>query len=374
MSAAAGAPFVGRSAPARRRQRGVVVLFYMVGLLAVVGMAGFALDLGLAFLTKTRLQNALDAAALDGARELMLSGFDTTKADTAAKATFAANIAGSPPTVTFSQKQSPFTPTLINARYVRVAVTGWPVQTYLSRVMGLADSYNLGGQAMAGPLPLGDPCGAPLGVCGVPTSSDKVCTDGNGCFGITTGEITLHDESVGPGNYGLLDMGSGGSDVAEGIAGAADLCVRAGEKQVTEPGKKSIVNPMNSRFGAANGKYDDPDTYPPDKVTLSPLLYDAYTALLDTGPYQFPDGTPLRRTILLPVVDCSSAVVSGKQEITVLGHACMFLTRKVPSSGSENGTVYAQIIPECLASGGTPDVDSASGASRIVLFQSSVQG
>lgn len=346
----------------------------MVGLLAVIGMAGFALDLGMAFVTKTRLQNALDAAALDGAKELMLSGFDVTTATTAARATFAANIEGDEPTVTFSPTQSPFVPVMANARYVKVAVAGWPVQTYLGRVLGLADSYDLGGEAMAGPLPIGEPCGAPMGVCGHPGSTDANCKDGDGCFGIIPGEITLHDESTGPGNYGLLDMGSGSVDVAAGVAGAVDLCVKAGERRVTEPGRKSIVNPINTRFGDARGTWAEPTRYPPDKVTTGPLPYAAYQTLLATGPHQFPDGVAMRRTMLMPVIDCSAAIVKGKQSIGVLGHACIFLTRKVPSSGTEQGTVYAQVITECLASGGTPDPDSDSGASRIVLFQSGVQG
>lgn len=359
---------MSRSAPARRRQRGVVILFYMVGLLAVVGMAGFALDLGMAFLTKTRLQNALDAAALDGAKTLMTSGFDTVKATTAAKGSFAANIDGDEPTVTFSAKYDPFTSTTVNARYVKVAISGWGVNTYLSRVLGLADSYDISGEALAGPQYLSDPCGAPLGVCGNPGAADKDCSDGNGCFDLATGEITLKDDPIGPGNYGLLDMGSGGADVAEGMAGSENLCLTTGQSQTSETGfKVNTVHAVNSRFGVAVGKYADPDTYPPDLVTVGGLEYSNYLERLANGPHDQPTGTALRRTLVMPVIDCTSPIV-GKKPVTVLGHTCMFLTKPATIVG-----VFVRIIDECIAAGGTPTTDSNSGAYRILLFKSGVQ-
>ena len=360
-------------APMRGRQRGIVVLLYMVGMLAIIGMAGFALDLGLAFLTKTRLQNALDAAALDGAKTLILTG-SAGQAQTNAQSIFASNITGTAtPTVSFSPTQSPFNAGGLNPRYVKVEVTAWPVQTYLSRVFGMADSYDISGEAMAGPQFLGEPCGAPLGVCGDPASGDTDCTDGDGCFGIPPDEITLHDTATGPGNYGLLDMGSGGADVAEGMAGGASLCVAAGENQDVEPGmKNNIVQATNTRFGLTmTGKFADPDKYPPDVIT-TPGDYEAYQGLLESGTYDHPTGTPMRRTMVMPVVDCTG--VSGKTSVPVLGHACMFLTKPVVALGSLAGLVSAQIIDQCLAEGGTPDPDSDSGAARIILFQSGTQG
>lgn len=363
-----------RRVPMRGRQQGIVLLLYMVGMLAIIGMAGFALDLGLAFLTKTRLQNALDAAALDGAKTLMLTG-STSQAESASHSIFATNITGTvTPAVTFSPTQSPFTAGGANPRYVKVEVTAWPVQTYLSRVLGLADSYDISGEAMAGPQFLSEPCGAPLGVCGDPASGDTDCTDGDGCFGISADEITLHDTAIGPGNYGLMDMGSGAADVAEGMAGGDSLCVATGETQDLEPGmKNNIIAATNTRFGLTfTGKYADPDNYPPDVITAAGD-YEAYQALLASGAYDHPTGTPLRRTMVMPVVDCSSPI-AGKKPVTVLGHACMFLTKPVVALGPLAGLVSAQIIDQCLAEGGAPDPDSDSGAARIILFQSGTQG
>ena len=46
-------------------QRGAVMVIVVAGLVAIIGMAGLALDLAHAYTNKTQLQNALDAAALE---------------------------------------------------------------------------------------------------------------------------------------------------------------------------------------------------------------------------------------------------------------------------------------------------------------------
>jgi Flp pilus assembly protein TadG len=60
----------------QHKQKGVVGILVVVGLVALLAMAGLALDSGHAMLNKTRLQNAVDAAALSGAKELDLTGGD----------------------------------------------------------------------------------------------------------------------------------------------------------------------------------------------------------------------------------------------------------------------------------------------------------
>ena len=63
-------------------------------------------------------------------------------------------------------------------------------------------------------------------------------------------------------------------------------------------------------------------------------------------------------------------MLGASKPIVVLGRACMFLTREVPSGPPDNGTVYLEIIDACLAEGGVPDPGgSDSGAARIVLYQ-----
>jgi len=48
----------------------------------------------------------------------------------------------------------------------------------------------------------------------------------------------------------------------------------------------------------------------------------------------------------------------------------MFLTR--PALLLDG--IYAQMIEDCMTTGGEPTTDSSSGAFRIVLFQSGVKG
>ena len=77
----------------RRRQRGIALILVTVGALALIGMAGLALDLGVTYIAKSRVQNALDAAALRGAKVLNKTR-SASLATTAAQADFAANMGG----------------------------------------------------------------------------------------------------------------------------------------------------------------------------------------------------------------------------------------------------------------------------------------
>ena len=53
-----------------QRQRGIIVAFTAVGMVALLALTGLALDMAHAFVNKTRLQNSVDAAALAAAKEL----------------------------------------------------------------------------------------------------------------------------------------------------------------------------------------------------------------------------------------------------------------------------------------------------------------
>ena len=57
----------------RNSQRGAVIVLVAIGMGALILTAGLALDMGHAFLNKTRLQNTVDAAALAAAKELGLN-------------------------------------------------------------------------------------------------------------------------------------------------------------------------------------------------------------------------------------------------------------------------------------------------------------
>jgi hypothetical protein len=60
----------GFRAKFKSRQQGAVVIIVAICLVVLIGMLGLVLDLGHLYVTKTELQNAADAAALSGAKEL----------------------------------------------------------------------------------------------------------------------------------------------------------------------------------------------------------------------------------------------------------------------------------------------------------------
>lgn len=349
-------------------------------------MAGLALDLGVAYLTKTRIQNAVDAAALAGAKTLILLNSPTLAA-AEAQATFNLNqvdMKGAPaPTVEFSPTLTPFSPGGVNPRFVRVSVTALPVTAYFSRVLPeVSDSFNVGGTAVAGPEPLGKVCRAlPVAVCGTPGDSD--CSDGS-CYGLAGDPLTRElqikgdNSSLGPGNYGLVQLScSGAACLRKGMAGGGDYCFDPGGKASTEPGVSSgpTSQGLNTRFGIYNGPVSS-DEYPPDVVTSNlpvPLAtpnYAAYLLQLATpASWNFPNGVPQRRVVPVAVVDCS-VPINGKKDAPIVGTACLFLTRQVESGGPNAGTIYAELVGTCLTSGGVTEVPPANaGAFRITLYQ-----
>lgn len=77
-----------RSRSVARRQGGSIIVMMVFGLVALVAMLGFVADLGHLYVDKTRLQNALDAAALSAAMTLNAE-VDCSDAVTAGNATLA---------------------------------------------------------------------------------------------------------------------------------------------------------------------------------------------------------------------------------------------------------------------------------------------
>jgi Flp pilus assembly protein TadG len=60
----------GFRAKVKSRQHGAVAIIVALSLVVLIGMLGLVIDLGHLYVTKTELQNAADAAALSGAKEL----------------------------------------------------------------------------------------------------------------------------------------------------------------------------------------------------------------------------------------------------------------------------------------------------------------
>jgi hypothetical protein len=387
--------------PTPNRERGIVLVLYAIGMVAIVGVAGLALDMGHAFLNKTRLQNALDAGALSGARTLS-KNLGVVEAQTSALATFNQHLTGelgaaSPPlapTVEFSATLVPFVPGAgdTDARFIRLRVPSFTMTIWLARVVpGVGDSLTLGGSAVAGPLPLGSPpdgevCDlAPFVVCAGAAPGggfDTDCSDG-ACYGYTlsdTSEIVLKTGSasggweVGPGNYQLIQLncGPGANCVRDNLAGKYPGCANLGDNVTTKPGNNvgPVAQGFNTRFGIYQGGMSAAE-YPPDAVTHSDssFWYNDYLDRLRDGPYDYTpveqggDGVPMRRVLAVVFGDCSSTT-NGQGDVPVLGVGCYFMTRPAEQNGQQR--VYGQLVDECRMSGDVAE-DPAPGSGGIII-------
>jgi hypothetical protein len=378
-------------------QQGAVLPLMAIAMLVLIGMSGLALDLAHGYLDKTRLQNALDAAALSGAKVLNEGG-TTVEAEDAAVATYNFHLegdlarAGLTPVIAFSETLDPFSPgaTEPDARYIRARLANLPYTVWLARVLpGIGDQMSVGGSAVAGPSPplgtgpAGEVCDiAPIMVCGDPADTD--CSDG-ACFGYTMGsqeEIVLkthsgnsNDWEVGPGNFQLiqLDCGPGGACVREELAGGYSGCASTGESVTTKPG--DTVGPtaqgFNTRFNIYQGAGMNPDDYPPDTVTYSAPDFwhnDYATRPADVTPLSDGGtGVPGRRILAVPFGECTGTT-NGQGQVPVLGFGCFFMTQPTSHTGNTQ-EIYGQLIESCEANGTIAESPPAPGAGGPILYK-----
>lgn len=387
-------PVVRHGRRGRHRQRGVALVLIVVGLLAVLAMAGLALDASHMGYNKARLQSAVDAAALSAAKVLDQTG-NTTDATTAAQTTFNANAAAFPEllrsvgeglglTVQFANAPVPFTPGTTPRRFVRVIVTDFTTDASLTRVLGVM-RLPVRASAIAGPSPaLTLACNiVPMAVCGDPSAAAPY-------FGYTPGRVhSLKTTSngtaeSGPGNFQLLNFSAtGANDLRQMMAGGYDGCVTRGDNVTTKPGQSAgpTSQGLNSRFNDYAGGGIDPVRYPPDVVLDEPsptLTYDNKTNLIKQGgktitlasqlsvnwptydadiaaknydvqPRPTGNGVPRRRELAVPIVDCTG-VQNGRTSLPILGLGCFFLVQRASSSSSES-RVFGEFISDCDAGG-----------------------
>ena len=137
----------------RRTQKGITLVLISLVLLILLGVAAFGIDLNHQVLNKTRLQNAVDTAALAGA-VVADKTEDVNQAETAVRTTLSGistepgnselTFSDSNTAVTFSHDMqtfvsaASFTPPLGEYDiYVRVAVTDISLTQYLSGLFGI---------------------------------------------------------------------------------------------------------------------------------------------------------------------------------------------------------------------------------------------
>ncbi|MEN8132001.1 MAG: Tad domain-containing protein [Pseudomonadota bacterium] len=385
------------------RQTGVALLIFTIAMVVIIGVAGLALDMAHAYLNKTRLQNALDAAALSGAKTLNEGG-DVTASEADARTTFQLHLvgemgqAGLNPIVEFSDTLQPFVSGGIDPRYVRVREANFAMPVWFARVLpGVGDNQQVGASAVAGPSPPlgtgenGETCDiAPMLICG--DGADQDCSDG-ACYGydlgaeeeivLKTSSATSEDWEVGPGNFQLiqLDCGPGGDCVREELAGGFSGCLTNGDTATTKPGNNvgPVAQGFNTRFGIYQGAGMNEIDYPPDVVTYNDpdFWHLDYLNRLDNGPYDYMSladggvGVPKRRIMAAPIGDCTGTT-NGQGEVTIWRLGCFFMTRPASHSGNTQ-EVYGQLVEECEASGTIAENPPGPGTGptlfKIILYK-----
>lgn len=269
---------------APKRQAGAVIAIVVIGLLASLSIVGLALDGGHTMVSKSRMQNIVDAAALSAAKTLDRTDGDVDAARTEALAMFAdgADDAGHEEiggaytasdftvVVEFSNTLLPdFVPGSIPAEYARVSVLDYDLPSALLSVVGM-DSTNVGATAIAGPST------TLLEVCNV--APMMVCGDGSGAanyHGFRPGQVNVmkagsSNQDMEKGNFQLirLDESSGGADVRAALAGTFDNCLVTTEPVETEPGNTvgPVSQGMNTRLGIYQGPMGGTETEHPSDV------------------------------------------------------------------------------------------------------------
>jgi Flp pilus assembly protein TadG len=398
---------------ARRRERGVALVLVAFGMLALLAMAGLAVDTAHVLLNKSRLQSALDAAALAGAKSWDLSA-STVIASANASANFTANVNQYPElqranvtlTTQFSTTLNPFTPGSAGP-YVRTSVTGFTTQMSLASVLGI-NSMNIGGNAVAGPSsPLTTACNiVPVFIC----ANTAVGTAP--LFNFQVGQVvglnlsSGSTSTIGPGNYGLLSLGGTGANIVrDNLAGDYASCASVSNTVATQPGVAAgpVSQGINTRFDQYQGGLSSTQ-YPPDPInsaahqtsltenaagdvmqgatdisTITPAANQAAALTFNYGNYTsvtsanydtpVPPAVPKRRVLAVPLGDCTG-LANGRNTVTINGFACVFLLQAL-GNGATNNEIYAQITTGCDANGMPgAGVSGAVGPYRIQLYKS----
>ncbi|KHT49436.1 Tad domain-containing protein [Vibrio sinaloensis] len=391
------------------KQRGMTLVLVTAAMLALIGVAALSIDVNHAMLNKTRLQNSVDAAAL-AAAIVLDNGGSEAQATAAAKTTLTnvANATGNTEmdftsaqvVVQFSNDPATFPFSGFDPdedSYARVAVSNFALSNFFAHVFSV--DKNLASTAVAGPSPSNTLVTnvVPIAVC----EGEDVGTNGYDQGSIYALKIADQNQSqMGPGNYQLLDFGSGASTVREALAGGYKGAIDISKPVTTKPGNTigPVGQGLNTRFDDYSGGGVSSTDYPPDVYVKEPvksakLDNDGNVDYSDTSgaggqPWGYADylaalpdctgdsacrinsgGQENRRILVIPVVDCTGAS-GGTSNFNVTALACFFMLQQAPTNNSGKEAVFGEFIEDCTVSGGVPGQNSSNdGPYRIVLYR-----
>ncbi|MGR5407982.1 pilus assembly protein TadG-related protein [Vibrio sp. PNB22_8_1] len=331
----------GKSIATKHSQRGITLVLISLIMLILIGMGAFAIDLNHQVLNKTRLQNAVDSAALASAVVADDTGnaLLAKSAAVAALTSFAAasgnqelvygeeNIS-----ITFSNDLQTF----VDADsfslgsdsdiYIRVAVSDVSLTQYLSYIFGVGKDVSA--SAVAGPSAAATmSCNiAPMAVCGDKNSTDDAWGyNPNGYDpSVTRNPSTIHalkvgdqnNTAMGPGNFQLLDFnqgefeedeednngngngngngndggGGGAAIVRQALAGGYNGCAAIGDTVITKPGNSvgPVAQGLNTRLNDFSGPIQNDGTVLPD-VYVKEATLTKTNDVIETSDFYFAD-------------------------------------------------------------------------------------
>ncbi|WP_299013384.1 pilus assembly protein TadG-related protein [uncultured Photobacterium sp.] len=266
-----------------KTQKGIVAIFATLAMAVMIGAGALALDIGNLTLSKGKLQNLADSAALSAAKTIDLGG-DHSEAIAAGNQTITDNlnldgfdsisISDANITIEFSETL-PFDTSTATATspYVRVRLENIDIPDFLVSVFSV--DLNTRASAVAGPsTSVERACNiAPLSICEGDSASTVSGYSSNSLHVLKASSST--DSSVGSGNFqpvALTDSEgnplSGANSYKDALAGSFDACLNVIENEPisTEPG--NMVGPslgIDTRFGIYKGDLKkDSALYPPD--------------------------------------------------------------------------------------------------------------
>lgn len=172
--------------------KGQTLVVFVLFLFVLVGMAAVAIDVGNVYFQQARLQAAVDAGALAGAKALA-NGDTQSQAQTAAEQLATTNVAAGNYTATAGEQQ--------------VSITGTEtVPTFLAGLFGIKD-WHLNVNAAANIESLNQTTG--IMPFGVTEQTIEAAQAGSG----TVVPLTVNTQSAG--NWGYLSIGGNGSQQVE---------------------------------------------------------------------------------------------------------------------------------------------------------------
>ncbi len=408
----------------RHHQSGLVVAIVTLAMFSLIGIAALAIDVNHALMNKSRLQNSVDAAALAAA--IVLDNEGTSESAKSAAEETLTKMALSDGNdemefdftnleVLFSDNAKVFSSdsTVTSPRFVRVSINDYPLYGFFTDIFDIAKSITA--SAVAGPSPGAVVANVvPMAVCeGKEINDSFYGYSSSTIYALKLPSSSGHDdpegESMGPGNFQLLDLSStdgegniididyktnsGASSVRDGLAGHFYGQVKIGGTVDTKPGASTgpVGQGLNTRLDS------DDDMTPPDQYIKEPTTkarLDNNGEVVYEGEWYYADylserqtcfgesqdtslcpvnGQPDRRILPVPIVDCSSGVddsENGKTTYRVTAIGCFFLLQKAPTNNSGKDAVYGEFISECEVTGGMPGSDSNNdGPYRIVLYE-----